>query len=158
MARGTDIGQVMASLERLERAVGDGDLSMSITMNQRYAKFQHERMDLKHPHGGKHHFLTDPLFDHVRQILGALAMAAVTARGSALRAAMVHQVEAWAVRSVAQTPIWWGDLPNSHAPEVVDDGEIVYRRPPKARRLTDEELKLKNRWHPHPSSWGGERR
>lgn len=153
MARGTNISQVMASLERLERAVGDGDLSMSITMNQRYAKYQHERMDLFHPHGGKDHYLTDPLFDHVRQIMGALARAAITSRGSNLRVEMVEQVEAWVARSRVQTPIWWGDLPNSHAPTVVDDGARVYARPPKARRLTDEELKHKNRW-PHPSDGG----
>lgn len=141
----------MAGLSRLERAVGDGVLEMGIVVDQRYAKFQHERQDLIHPTGGQDHYLTNPLYARAEGIMSRLARVAITPTGSALRDQMRHEVEGWVGASVAVTPRWLGDLPGSHAPYVTDSGENVYRRRPVRPRLSDEVLRLKNRHNVHPS-------
>lgn len=144
--RGSDIAGFLRRIDHLADAVGHGVLETGITMNQRYARYQHEDPTLAHPQGGKDHFLTDPLYARSGQMVGALADAAITRDGSRLTEEATVQAEEWAAASVAQTPKEWGDLANSHAPYVLDNGEAAYERPPKARRLTDAELALKSRW------------
>lgn len=152
MARqGSDVSEFLAGLRRLDEAVGRGTLELGIVVNQRYAKYQHERRDLAHPQGGKSHYLVDPLYERAGSMLGALAREAITPEGSNLTGEARDQVEKWVHRSRIESPKWFGDLANSHAPYVTDGAETVYERRPKARRLTDDELTLKNRWKVHPS-------
>lgn len=46
----------------LAEAVGPGFLVGKVTVDQVYAHYQHERLDLKHPRGGMARYLTVPLF------------------------------------------------------------------------------------------------
>lgn len=155
--RGTDVSEFLARTERLDRAVGRGKLVMGITVDQRYAKYQHERTDLIHWAGGNDHYLTGPLYERMADMMTGLARAAITPQGSDLIARARREVEGWAAASAAQTPRWFVDLARSHAPWITDDGRTVYRRPPQVPRLTDDELRTKNR-APHPSRERGRRR
>lgn len=149
--RGTDVSEFLRGLDRVDAAVGRGTLTLSITVDQRYAKKQHQDPTLRHPEGGKAFYLRDPLFELAPQMVEEMADRAITRDGSDLRGAAVDMVQVWAHAVRLESPHWWGDLANSGHPVVTDDDTVVYERQPKARRLTDEEIRLKNRWRIHPS-------
>lgn len=138
-------------LTQLDRAVGRGPLVGRVSFNQRYAQNQHESLDFVHPHGGQAKYLEAPLLENAADYVRAVADRAITAQGSEIREGMADAMEALAADSSKRAPVWFADLRNSAHPTVEDDGRTTYDRAPKARRLTDSELRLKNRWRVHPS-------
>ena len=111
-------------------------------MNQVYAHYQSERLDLVHPRGGGPKYLTRPLMDGYRDYLTDYARTVLHDGGQpAMKRSMEHlsdQVELTAPRE-------WGDLRKSGHPQVTQGGRTLYDRPPKAARLTKQELAAKSR-------------
>lgn len=127
----------------LRHMVGDGQrLQGTVTVDQVYAKYQHERAELHHPRGGSAFYLRNPLMDHSRDYLEDYAKTVLTDGGQpAMKRSMEHlsdQVELTA-------PVEWNDLRKSGHPSVEQGGRTIYDRAPKAARLTAEELKAKSR-------------
>jgi hypothetical protein len=136
------VGTFTQRIDELEKRIGSGRLQGSVTCDQIYAHFQHERMDLHHPRGGTAKYLQRPLMDGYRDYLGDYARTVLSDGGqAAMRRSMEHlsdQVEITAPRE-------WGDLAKSGAPKVTQGGRTLYDRPPKAARLGKEELRAKSR-------------
>jgi len=155
--RGRGADEFERRLKELDRAVGRGPLVGKVVFDQRYAQNQHESLHFKHPHGGEAKFLERPLLEGAEDFMRHLASRAITQDGSELKEGMGDVVEDLARQSAKRSPRWFGDLPNSAHPTVEDDGRVIYDRAPAARRLTDEEIRLKNRWRVHPSKRGRRR-
>lgn len=128
---------------------GPGDLTGHVVVDQVYAHYQHEGLNLHHPRGGEALYLQRPLYDDRFVMLEQIARSVIPDGGKqGVEQAMEHlsdQVEITA-------PVEWGDLRRSGHPFVDEDGVIIYDRPPKARRLTEEELKAKARLTPMPGA------
>jgi hypothetical protein len=138
----TATGTFSERIDELRHRVGSGKLTGSVTVDQRYAQYQHEHMELHHARGGSAKYLQKPLFDHYRNYLNDYAKTVLDDGGqAAMRRSMEHlsdQVEITAPRE-------WGDLRKSGSPKVTQGGRTLYDRPPKAARLTAQELKAKSR-------------
>lgn len=120
--------------------VGSGKLQAVVVVDQVYAKFQHERTDLRHPGGGGAKYLERALFGTVTQNMNTLRAAVL--RGD-LRDAMVRVGERVAFKSYEYAPFEFGDLKASHAVRVKDGGTMYAYRPPARKRLTKQELRAK---------------
>jgi hypothetical protein len=138
----TGTGTFNARIDALRSMVGSGVLTGSVTCDQVYAHFQHERADLHHPRGGGPFFLSRPLMEHYRDYLDDYAKTVLTDGGQpAMKRSMEHlsdQVEVTAPRE-------WGDLLASGHPAVTQNDHVIYDRPPKVARLTRQELRAKSR-------------
>lgn len=136
-------GTFSERIAELRHMTGDGQrLRGTVTVDQRYAHFQHERTDLVHPRGGGPFYLQKPLMDGFRDYLSDYARTVLHDGGQpAMRRSMEHLSDAVEVTA----PREWGDLMRSGAPRVTLGERVVYDRPPKAARLTDAELKAKSR-------------
>ncbi|HYK70432.1 MAG TPA: hypothetical protein VEV45_20980 [Streptosporangiaceae bacterium] len=132
-----------AALLKDRTRCGDGLLRGSVTIDQVYAHFQHERLDLHHPRGGHAQFLTRPLFDNY---LRYMQMVADDYLGHGGRHGMARAMEDLSDEAERQAPWEFGDLMHSGHPEVERGGVTVYDRPPKRHRLTEAELRQKSRW------------
>jgi hypothetical protein len=151
LSAGTDIpgrvvlmaGTFTARIDELRHTLGDGKrLVGSVTVNQVYARYQHEHLELHHPRGGGPKYLQKPLMDGFRDYLTDYAKTVLHDGGQpAMKRSMEHlsdQVEIAAPRE-------WGDLRKSGAPQVTLGERTVYDRAPKAARLGAEELKARSR-------------
>jgi hypothetical protein len=130
-------------IDLLRRQTGNGQrVTMHVVVDQVYAHFQHEDMNLHHPRGGRAKYLEGPLYDGYRTYLEWYASEVLADGGvKALERAAEHlsdQVEVSAPRE-------WGDLARSGHPTVTVGERTVYDRAPKVNRLTEEELKTKSR-------------
>jgi hypothetical protein len=136
-------GTFSERIAELRRMVGDGArLTGTCTVDQIYAKYQHERTELHHPRGGRAFYLREPLFGNYRDYLSDYARTVLHDGGQpAMKRSMEHlsdQVELTA-------PVEWNDLRKSGHPTVEQGGRTIYDRAPKAARLTAEELRAKSR-------------
>src|SRR5215467_5382525 len=67
-------GTFALRVRELREHTGNGELlSGSVTVDQRYAHYQHERLDLRHPRGGHARFLAVPLETRFRTYLSWIA-------------------------------------------------------------------------------------
>ena len=138
----TGTGTFSERIDELRHMVGSGKLVGAVTCDQRYAHFQHERMDLHHPRGGQAKYLQKPLMDHYRDYISDYARTVLSDGGqAAMRRSMEHLSDAVEISA----PREWGDLMKSGHPKVTQGGRTLYDRPPKAARLTAQELKAKSR-------------
>jgi hypothetical protein len=138
----TSTGTFSERIDELRKMVGSGKLTGTCTVDQVYAHRQHEDMSYRHPKGGSAKYLQKPLMDHYRDYIGDYAKTVLEDGGqSAMKRSMEHlsdQVEISAPRE-------WGDLMKSGHPKVEQAARTLYDRPPKAARLTEQELKAKSR-------------
>lgn len=130
--------------------VGEGNLVGGVEVNQRYAKYQHERLDLKHKPGRIARFLVTPLYERHDKYLQRLADNVLDGD---LAGAMAENMEDLSDQVELVAPIDWNDLPRSGHPTVESDGAVVYDRPPKVARLTDEQLAQKKKLGPSQGAW-----
>ncbi len=138
----TGTGTFSERIDELRKMVGSGKLAGSVTVDQVYAKYQHERMELHHPRGGSAKYLQKPLMDHYRDYIGDYAKTVLSDGGqAAMKRSMEHLSDAVEITA----PREWGDLLKSGSPKVTQGGRTLYDRPPKAARLTEQELKAKSR-------------
>jgi len=142
-------------IEALRTLTGRGQrLQGSVVVDQRYAKYQHEHLELHHPRGGQARYLAAPLMDHYRGYLGDYAKTVLADGG---QPAMKRSMEHLADQVELTAPVEFNDLRRSGHPAVTLGERTVYDRPPKQRRLTDEELRAKSRarWPSLPDALKG---
>lgn len=133
-------------IDELAARVGDGQLVGSVEVNQLYAKFQHEGLDLNHPKGGQAKFLETPLYDHAAEAMQNIADDVLD---SGPEKPMIANVEALSGRVEKLAPVDIGNLRESGHPVVTSGDTTVYDRPPVQRRLTEDELKALHHGHPY---------
>lgn len=120
----------------------EGTLRGSVEVDQVYAHFQHERLDLKHPRGGMARFLAAGLEAHYRDYLEALARGFLD---DGAREAMRQSMEHLSNEVFLLAPREFQDLRRSGHPQTEQGGMTVYDRPPLVGRLSREDLRLKSR-------------
>ncbi|MGW1676031.1 hypothetical protein [Saccharopolyspora sp. NPDC002376] len=130
-------------LLELARRVGYGHLEGHVEVDQVYARYQHEDLTLRHPRGGQAKYLETPLHTEHARYLQDIADAVLDERGPA--SAMRDVVEDLSRQVEAHAPVEFSNLRESGHPSVVDGGRTVYDRPPKQRRLTEQELREQHR-------------
>lgn len=125
----------------IDRTAGP-NVEAKVVVDQIYAKFQHESLDLRHPRGGRAKFLEFPLFENRDAWIEEFAVGLLNARTSA--------ANRWGglgrklVRRVAvEAPIEFGDLRQSGALTVKEGGSVIIDEPAIQRRLTEEEIDAK---------------
>lgn len=158
MVRRRGASDFVRRLGELDRAVGRGRLVGKVAYDQVYAQNQHESLHFRHPHGGRAKYLEGPLLETAPELMRTIARRAITPNGSEIREGMADAMENLARDSSRAAPIWFADLRNSAHPTVVDDGLVTYDRAPRTRRLSEQEIRLKNRWRVHPSKRNRKRR
>lgn len=130
-------------IDALRTLTGRGArLTGTCTVDQRYAKAQHEHGEWHHPRGGRAFYLRDPLFSGYREYLADYARTVLTDGG---QPAMKRSMEHLADQVELTAPVEWNDLRKSGHPQVTVGERTVYDRAPKAARLTAQELKAKSR-------------
>lgn len=134
------MGTFEARTAELADMVGTGDLTGKVIVDQLYAQFQHEGLDLRHPQGGQAKFLEAPLFANAVDYVRTLSKDVLNGR---LVEAMTDNMEHLSRQVYELAPIDFGDLKASGAPQVIDGGTVAYNRAPNVNRLTDEELDAK---------------
>lgn len=142
-------GDFHRRIDELLSNVGSGVLVGRVVVDQVYAKYQHERLDLQHPRGGHAKYLERPLFDNSGTYLRRIADSVLSDGG---KEGMIKSMEDLAGDGgvATEAPVLWGDLRRSGHPIVEDDERPIYDRPPLSRRLTEEELRAKGRLLPLP--------
>lgn len=131
-------------LEELRRMTGcnEGDLEGTVTVDQVYAHYQHEHLEFHHPRGGEALYLQRPLMESFRLYLTDYARTVLKDGGHpAMARSMEHLSDMVEIRA----PVEFADLRRSGHPQVTLGGRVVYDRQPKVHRLTEEELRMKNR-------------
>lgn len=123
-------------------AMAEGDLKGNVTVDQVYAKYQHERLDLKHPRGGKARYLADPLYQNASSYLQNIADSVLEDGGVR---GMTESMQRLSNEVYLNAPVEFNDLKNSGHPSVTSNGVTVYDSPPNVPRLTEEELRAKGR-------------
>jgi hypothetical protein len=119
----------------------EGRIRASVIVDQVYAHYQHERIELHHPRGGQAKYLEQPLLERYHDYLTDYARTVLADGGhEAMKRSAEHlsdQVEIFAPRE-------WGDLLKSGHPQVHLGQRETYDRPPKVHRLTKDELRVKS--------------
>lgn len=127
----------------LRESAGIGYLvSGRVIVDQVYAHYQHERLDLRHPHGGHARYLAVPLFTRFRKYCKDYADS--FSKGAALDS-LKRSMEDLSDQVEWHAPLEFGDLSRSGHPMVLLDQVVHYDRPPKQHRLSKSELRIKNR-------------
>jgi hypothetical protein len=135
-------GEFIKGCNRLLKIVGDKEMEGKLVVDQVYAKFQHESLDLQHPTGGAK-FLTKALLTEYRSVFRGLARDAYRPLG--LASAMAAGMERVNKTMSKNAPRMHRDLRNSGAPSVKDRGRFVYKRAPVVPRLSKSQLKARDR-------------
>ena len=138
---GTAVARLTGLRERTHS--GTGLLRGSVTIDQVYAHYQHERLDLRHPRGGGPKYLERPLFENFAHYYAAIAHSYLDDGGEV---AMARAMEDLSDEAEKAAPWEFGDLIHSGSPKVERGMRTVYERPPKRHRLTKAELQQKSRW------------
>ncbi len=128
-------GDFEARITELQDKVGDGALTGKVEVDQLYSHYQHEGLDLRHPHGGQAKFLETALHNG-----DYFARIAETVLDGGAKNAMIDAVEKLDHKSAELTPKELTLLARSGHPTVTDAGSVVYDRPPDVPRLSEAEL------------------
>lgn len=134
------MGQFAERMAELGERVGDGKLTGSVVVDQVYAQYQHERLDLQHPQGGKAKYLYDPLVDNHPTYLQNIANDVLD---SGPEEPMKRAMSNLSAEVFLNAPTELGDLRRSGSPRVYDGQALVSMTPPIQRRLTPSEMKAK---------------
>lgn len=114
-----------ARIKQLQEQVGTGDLEGSVAFDQVYAQYQHEVMELQHPHGGGPKYLENALKEKYQRYLQGLANDVVDGN---LTQGMIEVAEDLAGEAARRAPIEEGTLRASASPTVTDNGHQAYHR------------------------------
>ena len=130
-------------IDELRKTAGNGQkLTGSVVVDQIYAHFQHEGLNLHHPRGGSAKYLEKPLMDGHRDYLEDYARTVLNDGG---QPAMKRSVEHLSDQVEVTAPVEFSDLRGSGHPSVTLGGRTVYDRAPKVARLSAGELKARSR-------------
>jgi hypothetical protein len=142
-------GDFTQRIDELRHRVGSGRLEGKVTVDQVYARYQHEGLELGHPRGGMARYLSQPLLDNHSEYLQTYADRVFNDEDGG-RSAFVEAMENLAEEGGVATfaPVEFSNLRASGHPEVHDGEDVVYDRPPRQARLTEEEIRELKRLHP----------
>jgi len=129
-------------IAELRAKVGAGHTVGHVEVDQVYAHYQHEGVEFRHPLGGQAKFLEQPLTEHYREYLARIGRDLLT-EGPV--EPMAANMEDLAREVFERSPLEFGDLRDSGHPTVDNDGRTVYDRPPVAHRLSEDEIRAKDR-------------
>lgn len=133
-------------MDELLEMIG-GDLNGTITVDQVYARYQHEDITLSHPRGGKAKYLTDPLLDNADDYFQRYADAVLEDGGEeAFKDAMVNLRDGGVTHSA---PIQFGNLIHSAAIHATHGNEVILDEPALVPRLSEEEIRELKKAHPN---------
>lgn len=137
-------GTFSARLAELRHRTGcdQGWLRGSVTVDQVYAHYQHERLDLRHPRGGHARYLAVPLETRFRTYLKNISGGYLDDGG---REAMIRSMEDLSLQVMWHAPVEYSDMRRSGHPQVHLGARQVYDRDPDQHRLSPAELKAKSR-------------
>ena len=138
-------GDFRRRVDLLLDEIGTGPLEGKVQVDQVYAKYQHERLDLKHPGGGGAKYLERPLYANIQGFVQRLADGVLKPDG--LPQAMQANMEDLSEQVYRNAPFEFGDLRASGHPTVTSDGAVIYDRPPMIHRLSRDELRIKGHLH-----------
>lgn len=129
---------------RIEELIAsvEGDVVGTVVVDQVYAKYQHEGLNLRHPQGGQAKYLAYPLM--MKHAVYAKQLADGLLHDGSV-SAMKHVVEDLSDQVFKFAPVEFWDLRRSGHPIVNHDDVIVYDRPPLVARLTAAQLKEKDK-------------
>lgn len=140
-------GDFSERLNVLREQVGSrhGSITGRVEVDQIYAAYQHNGLDLHHPRGGQALYLQAPLMRNFRRYLQHYASTVIEGDGGIQ--AMIDSVDDLAGRGGVAThaPVEFGDLRRSGHPSVLAGLRLVYDRSPEVHRLTEQELRAKAR-------------
>ena len=133
-----------SGLEELRTRMGlrERRLRGSVEVNQVYAHYQHEHPEFHHPRGGMAFYLTTPLMMHYREYLADIGRGMLDDGG---QAAMKRSMEHLSDEVEITAPREFHDLRRSGHPVVQLGERVIYDRPPKVGRLSEEDLRIKSR-------------
>lgn len=134
-------GTFAERIDALKKMAG-GSIAASVVVDQVYAHYQHEHLEFKHPKGGQAKYLEQPLYDNYGNYLKEYAANVLRDGGLS---AMKHAAEHLSDQVEISAPREFGDLLRSGHPSVTQGGRTVYDRAPKQHRLSEQELRAKNR-------------
>lgn len=138
-----DVETFSERIAELRRMTGAPErLRGSVTVDQVYAQYQHERLELRHPRGGRALYLQAPLFEHFDEYLAEYARHVLDNGG---QRSMGDGMERLSDSVEDNAPREFGDLMRSGHPQVEQGERTVYDRQPRQHRLSAEELRAKNR-------------
>lgn len=128
--------------DKLRKLVGKGKLKGKLRVDQVYAKYQHERMDLRHPRGGYPKYLWLALTVGKDAMIERLAKSVLeTGPVAGMKRAMEDQDG----RLHRYAPVDFNNLRNSGNPQVFDNGAKVYDRPARQPRMSEAQLRAERR-------------
>lgn len=136
----TSEGKFDTRMAQLAERVGEGTLRGAVEVDQIYARYQHEGLDLRHPEGGQAKYLEQPLYGQHRDYVQRLADHVLD---GGLVEAMIDNMESLSLEVYDKAPFEFGDLKASGHPTVLDGDRPAYDRPPNVHRLTKPELRAK---------------
>lgn len=119
-------------MAHLSREVGTGTLTARCEVDQDYAQDQHET-PYRH-RVGAYNYLRGPFLAAGLELIESLAPHAVTPEGSSLVDGMSDIAEKMSGYVLENAPKDTGKLSTSGHPTVIDNGVIVYDRPPISPR------------------------
>lgn len=131
-------GDFFERIDELADRVGDGNLEGKIEVDQIYAHYQHEGLDLRHPRGGEALYLQRPTLGDASQHMQKIADRTLQPEGP--KGGMKDVVEDISRAVSVRAPVDFNNLRRSAHPTVTDNGAVVYDRPAEQRRLTEAEL------------------
>jgi hypothetical protein len=132
-------------IDQLADHVGRGTLRGKVVVDQVYAHYQHERAELRHPRGGQPFYLSQPWMAGAFATVERLGKTLLDVGGETPKDAMRTVVEDGIREVHERAPREFDDLRDSASGEVTDDGREVFNRPALVHRLTDAELREKDR-------------
>jgi len=139
-------GTCVQRIRELRDRIGTsyGKITGEVIVDQVYAHYQHERLDLNHPRGGGPLYLTLPLLMNHGDYLGNYADTVLDDGGhKAMQDAMEDLAGSGGVETYA--PWEFYDLRRSGHPLVRLGWRTIYDRAPRQHRLSPAELRIKAR-------------
>ena len=129
---------------RARTGCDEGFLTGEVIVDQVYAHYQHEHLEFRHPRGGIAKYLEVPLMLNFPRYFADVARGYLDDGG---HRAMEHSMEDLAENGgvAVFAPVEFDDLRRSGHPRVWLGIRMIYDRQPRQHRLTEEELRIKNR-------------
>jgi hypothetical protein len=139
----TTKGTFIRRTEKLQERIGSGKVQAGVRVDQIYAQYQHERMDLKHYGIGGPKFLSTALMQNHVKWLEQIGRHLYSPLG------VNHWMERIAINMASEskrrTPMFLSDLRKSHEARVKEHGRFIYRDGTVRPRLHKSELRAKAR-------------
>lgn len=127
-------------IEKLDSRIGHGKITASVKVDQLYARYQHERMNLNHHGVGGPKFLTRALFENHDRWYTQIANHLYSPLG--VNHWMVRISKNFKSETQKRTPVFLSHLKTSAEARVKEGGAFIYRGP-HTPRLSKRQVRAK---------------